>query len=136
MEQFVLVLASAYNKNLITQSSTKQELPKYQPSQNTLCTKLIHLKRRLKKLVSKADSLVDKTLSCPHIKLSKSKTLNLDGVETGIFLTDFAQKLRRENADVPDSYFILLDTAGISLTLIPNQDSQAKEREIWVFFKI
>ena len=34
MEQFVLVPASVYNKSLITQSVTKQELPKYQPSQN------------------------------------------------------------------------------------------------------
>ena len=29
MEQFVLVLASVYNENLITQLATKQELPKY-----------------------------------------------------------------------------------------------------------
>ena len=34
MEQFVLVPASVYNKSLIAQSVTKQELPKYQPSQN------------------------------------------------------------------------------------------------------
>ena len=34
MEQFVLVPASVYNKSLITQSVTKQELPKYPPSEN------------------------------------------------------------------------------------------------------
>ena len=34
MEQFVLVPASVYNKTLITHSATKQELPKFQPSQN------------------------------------------------------------------------------------------------------
>ena len=34
MEKFVLVPASVYNKSLIAQSVTKQELPKYQPSQN------------------------------------------------------------------------------------------------------
>ena len=34
MEHFVLVPPSVYNKNLITQSVTNQELPKYQPSQN------------------------------------------------------------------------------------------------------
>ena len=34
MDQFVLIPASVYNKSLITQSVTKQELPKYQPSQN------------------------------------------------------------------------------------------------------
>ena len=34
MEEFVLVPGSVYNKSLITQSVTKQELPKYQPSEN------------------------------------------------------------------------------------------------------
>ena len=34
MEQFVLVPAYVKNKSLITQSLTKQELPKYQPLQN------------------------------------------------------------------------------------------------------
>ena len=34
MDQFVFVPASVYNKSLITQSVTKQELPTYQPSQN------------------------------------------------------------------------------------------------------
>ena len=34
MEQFVVVPASVCNKNLITRSVTKHELPKYQPSQN------------------------------------------------------------------------------------------------------
>ena len=33
MEQFFLVPASVYNKSLITESVTKLELPKYQPSQ-------------------------------------------------------------------------------------------------------
>ena len=51
---------------------------------------------------SKADSLVDKILSCPRIKPTNSQTLILDGVETGNFLSDFAQQLRRKNADVPD----------------------------------
>ena len=34
MDQFVLVPTSVYNKSLITQSVTKREFPKYQPSQN------------------------------------------------------------------------------------------------------
>ena len=58
-----------------------------------------------KKLFSKADPLVDKILSSPRIKLSNSKTLILDGVETGIFLSDFVQQLRRKNADVPDIFY-------------------------------
>ena len=97
-----------YNKNLITQSHTKQELPKYQPSQNPTYQIDSLKKEKNKKLFSKADSLVDKILSSPRIKLSNSETLILDGVETGIFLSDFAQQLRRQNADVPDIYFTLL----------------------------
>ena len=134
MEQFVLVPASVYNKFLITQSVTKQELPKYQPSQNHTYH-IDSLKKEINKnLFSKADPLVDKTLSRPRIKLSNSKTLILDGVETGNFLSDFAQQLRRKNADVPDIYFTLLDAAGISPTLILNQNAKAKERRSWVPF--
>ena len=136
MEQFVLVLASMYNKSLITQSVTKQELPKYQPSQNPT-NQVDSLKKEInKKLFSKADSLVDKVLSYPGIKISNSKTLILDGVETGISLLDFAQQLRRKNAEVPDIYFTLLDAAGISPTLILNQNAKAKERGSWVPSKI
>ena len=107
MEQFVLVPASVY-KSLITQSFTKQELPKYQPSQNSTY-QFDSLKKEInRKLVSIADSLVDKNLSFPRLNLSNSQTLILDGVETRIFLLDFAQQLRRENADIPDLYFTLL----------------------------
>ena len=85
MEQSVIVPASVYNKSLITQSITKQEFPKYQPSQNPTY-QVDSLKKEInKKLFSKADSLVDKILWCPRVKLSTSQTLELDGVETGIF---------------------------------------------------
>ena len=136
MDQFVLVLASVYNKNLFTQSVTKQELPKYQSSQNPTY-QIDSLKKVInKKLFSKADSLVNKRLSHPRIKLSKSQTLFLDGKETGIFRSDFAQQLRRNNADVPDIYFTLLDVVGLSATLILNLNDKAKERGSWVFFNI
>ena len=136
MEQFVLVPASVYNKSLITQSVTKQELPKYQPSQNPTY-QIDSLKKEInRKLFSNADSLVDKILSCPRIKLSKSQALILDGVETGTYLFDFAQQLRRKNADIPDIYFTVLDAAGISPTLILNQKAKAKERGSWVPFRI
>ena len=136
MDQFAVVPASVYNRTLITKSVTKQELPKYQPSQNPTY-QIDSLKKEInKKLFSEADSLVDKTLSCPRIKLSNSQTLILDGVKTGIFLSNFAQQLRRKNADVPDIYFTLLDAAGISPTLILNQNAKAKERGSWVPFKI
>ena len=123
-------------QKLNTQSVTKQELPKYQPSQNP--TYHFHsLKKEInEKLFSNIDSLVDKILSRPRIKLSNSQTLILDGVETGIFLSNFAQQLRRENAGVPDIYFSLLDAAVISPTLILNQKATAKERRSWVTFKI
>ena len=87
MEQFVFVLASVYNKSLITQSVTRQELlPKYQPSQNPTYN-FDSLKEEINKILfSKPDSLLDKTLSCPRIKLSISQNLFLDGVEIGIFL--------------------------------------------------
>ena len=87
-------------------------------------------------LFSKADSLVDKILSCPRLKLSNSQTSILDGVKTGIRLSDFAQQLRRKNADVPDIYFTLLNAAGISPTLILNQNNKAKATGSWVPFKI
>ena len=128
MDQFVLVPASGYNKSLVTQSVTKQELPKYQPSKNPTY-QIDSIKKEInKKSFSKADSLVDKFLSCPRIKLSNSQTLILDGVETGIFLSDFVQQLRRRNADVPDIYFTLIDAAGISPTLILDQNAKVKER--------
>ena len=132
MEQFVLVPASVYNKSLITLSVTKQKLPNYQLLQNPTY-QVDSLKKEInKKFFSKADSLVDKILSCPRIKLSNSQSLILDGVETVIFLWDFAQQLRRTNSDVPDINFTLLDAAGISPTLILNQNAKAKEKGSWV----
>ena len=129
MEQFVLVHASVYNKRLITQSVKNQELPK--------SCQVDSLKKEINKnLFFKADSLVDKILSCPRIKLSNSQTLILDGVESGIFLLDFAQQLRCKNADIPDLYFTLLDAAGKSPTMFLNQNAKLKERGSWVPFKI
>ena len=136
MEQFVLVPASVYNKRLINQSVTKQELPNYQLSQNPTYQIEALKNERNRKLFSKADSLVDKILTCPRIKRSNSKTLILDGKETGKYLLDFAQQMRRKNAEVPDIYFTLLDAAGISPILILNQNAKAKERGSWVPFKI
>ena len=89
-----------------------------------------------KRLLSKADSLVDKILSFPRIKFSNSQTINLDGAETGIFLLDFVQQLRRNNADIQDIYFTLLDAAGISPTLILIQNAKAKETGSWLPFII
>ena len=132
MEQFNLVPTSVYNKSCISQSVTKQELPKYQSSQNPTY-QIDSLKKEINKnLFSNADSLVDKNLSCPRIKLSISQTSILDGVEIGIFLLDFAQQLRSKNADVPDLYFKWLDAACISPTIILYQNAKATVRGSWV----
>ena len=111
MEQFVLVPASVYNKSVTTQSVTKQELPKYKAEQPpTYQIDSIRIEIN-KKLFGKADSQIDKILSCSRIKLSKSQTIILDGVDTGVLFSDFTLHLRRINADIPDIYFTLLDAA-------------------------
>ena len=136
MEQFVLVPVSVYNKCLITQSVTKQEFPKYHSSQNPFHKIHSLRKEKNKKLFFKANSLKDKKLCCPRIQLSNSQTFFLDGVETRLFLLDLVPQLRRKNADVPVIYFTLPDVAGISRTLILNQNAKAKERGSWVPSKI
>ena len=95
MEQFVLVSVSEYNKSSITQAVTKQNLPKYQPSQNSMY-QIDSLKNEETKFFSKVDSLVDKVLSCQRIRLSNLPTLFLEVTETGFFCLDFAQQLRRK----------------------------------------
>ena len=133
MEQFVLVPASVYNKNV--QSVTKQELPKYKAEQPPTY-QIDSINRDInKKLFGKADSMIDKILSCSRIKLSNSQTIILDGVDTGVLISDFTPHLRRENADVPDIYFTLLDAAGISPSLVFNQNAKAKDRGSRVPFK-
>ena len=129
MEQFFLVPASLYNKSVTAQSVTNQELPKYEAEQPS--TYQIHsLKRDLnEKFFDKADSLIDKISSCPRIKLSNSQTTILDGVDTGVLMSDFTRHLHRKNAVVPDIYFTLLDAAGISPSLVFNQNAKIKIEE-------
>ena len=134
MKQFVLVPASVYNKSVTAQSVTKQELPKYKTEQPP--TYQIESLNLNKKLFVKADPLIDKILSCSRIKLSSSQTIILDGVDTGVLISDFTLHLRRKNEDVPDIYFTLLDAAGISPSLVFNQNVKAKDRGSWVPFKV
>ena len=134
MEQFVLVPASVYNKS--AQSVKKQELPKYKAEQPPTY-QIDYLKRDIsKKLFGKADPLIDKVLSCSRIKLSNSQTKILDGVDSGVIISDFTLHFRRKNVDVPDIYFTLLDAAGISPSLDFNQNAKAKDRGSWVPFKV
>ena len=70
----------------------------------------------LKKEISRkvfviADSLLDKIFL---VHVWSSQILVLDGAETGILLLDFAQQLRRKNADISDIYFFLVGAAGYS----------------------
>ena len=136
MEQFVLVPATVYNKSVTTQSVTKQELTKYKAEQPPTY-QIDSLKRDInKKLFGKAYKLIDKILSCSRIKLPNSQTITLDGVDTGVLISDFTLHLRRKNADVPDIYFTLRDAAGISPSLVFDQNAKAKNRGSWVLFKV
>ena len=134
MEQFVVVPDSVYNKS--AQSVTKQELRKYKAEQPPTY-QIDFLKRDInKKVFGKADPLIDKILSCSRITLSNSQTIILDGVDTGVLTSDFTLHLRRKNADVPDIYFTLLNAAGISPSLVFNQNAKAKDRGSWIPFKV
>ena len=132
MEQFVLVPASVYNKS--AQSVTKQELPEYKAEQPP--TYQIDSPNLNKKRFGKADSLIDKILSRSRIKLSNSQTKCSDVVDTGVLISDFTLHLRRKKADIPDIYFTLLDAAGISPSLVFNQNAKAKDRGSWIPFKV
>ena len=136
MEQFVLVPASVYNKSVTTQSVTKQELPNYKAEQSPTY-QIDSLKRDINnKLFDKADTLIDKTFSSSRIKLSNSQTISLDGIDTGVVISDITQHLRRNKADVPDIYFTLLDAAGISPSLVFNQNAIAKDGGSWVLSNV
>ena len=87
------------------------------------------LKRDInEKLFGKSDPLIDKILSCSRIKLSNSQTIILDGVDTGVLISAFTLHFRRKNSDVPDFYVTLLNVAGISPSLLFNQNAKAKDR--------
>ena len=119
---------------MTTQSVTKQELPKYKAAPTY---QIDSLKRDInKKLLGKADALIDKTLSCSRIKLSNSQTIILDGFDTGVLISDFTLHLRRKNTDAPDIYFTLLDAAEISPSKLFNQNAIAKVRGSWAPFKV
>ena len=139
MDMFNLVSASVYNNNnksLSKLTVTEQEVPKYQAEQNPTYW-IDSLKKEINKnLFARADSLVEKILSFTRIKLSNSQSLLLDGVETGVLLSDFAQQLRRNNSDVPDIYFTLLDSAAICPTLVLNHNAEVKEGGSCVLFKL
>ena len=97
MEQFVFVPASVYKKSVTTQSVTKQELPNYKAEQPPTY-QIESLKRDINKKMC-TDKLIDKIFPCCRIKFSNSQTINSDGVETGVLISDFtfASKRRRRS---------------------------------------
>ena len=136
MEQFVLVPLSVYNNSNSPSIVTKQELPKYKPEQTPTYHKVTLKKEINQQLSTSASPLVNKILESPCIKLSNSNTLILDGIETGVLLKDFAQRLKRKNVPIPDIYFTLLDAASITPNLVVNSHAKGKERGAWIPFKI
>ena len=101
MQRFVFVPASVYNKIMTTQSVTKQETPKYKAEQPPTY-KIGFLKRdNNKKLFGKADTPIDKILSCYPIKISNSQNNNFGwcwywSVNLRLYST-FASKKRRRS---------------------------------------
>ena len=95
MEQFILVPASFYNKSLITQLVRRRGIQKYQPLQNPAHQNDSLKKEVNKTMVARADTLVDKDLCCPPIRLSKSQTSKIDVVQTDVLLSDSAQQLQK-----------------------------------------
>ena len=107
---------------------TKQELPKYKPEQTPTYQK-DRFKKEINQYPSRSVSLlVNKTLESPLIKLSNSDTLILNGIETGVLLMDFAQRLKRKNVPIPDIYFTLPDEASITTEFVVNSHAKGKER--------
>ena len=87
-------------------------------------------------LTTSATPLLNKVLEFPRSKLSNSNTLILSGIETGVLLKDFAQRLRRKNGPIPFIYFPLLDAVCIPPDLVVNSHAKGRQRAAWIPFKI
>ena len=59
----------------------------------------------------------------------------MDGVENDVLLSILAQQLRPKNAVISDIYFNLLDSAGISSTLVLNEIAETKRKGNCIPFK-
>ena len=136
MEQFVLVPLSVYNSSNSSTIVTKQELPKYKHEHTPMYQKVTLKKEINQQLSTSASPLVNKILESPRIKLLNSNIFILDGIETGVLLKDFAQRLKRKNVAIPDIYFTLLDAVSITLNLVVNSNAKGKEGGAWIPFKI
>ena len=127
MEQFVLVPLSVYNSRNNPTIVTKQELPKYKSEQTPTYHKDTLRKEINQQFSTSASPLLNKILDSSCIKLSNFNTLILDGIETGVLLKEFAQRLSRKNVPILDNYFTLLDAASITPDLVINRHAKGKE---------
>ena len=79
---------------------------------------------------------MNKLLESPRIKLSKSNTLILDGIEIGVQLKDFVQRLKRQNVPISDIYFTLFDAASVTPDIVINRCAKGKKGGASIHFKI
>ena len=128
----MLLPISVYNSNFKKPTVvTKKELPTHQ-SEEKPTYQIESVKKDINEhLFAKAYSLVDEVLSSPRIKLSTSNFLIMDGRGNGVPLADFAETLKRKNAEVPDICFTLLDAADITTSLVLKENARQKEKGIW-----
>ena len=136
MEQFVIVPFSVNNSSNSPTIVTKQELPNYKPEQTPTYHKSTLKKEINQQLSTSVCPLEDKILESHRMKLSTSNTFILDGIEIGVLLKDFAQRLKRKIVPIPDIYFTLLDASSITLDLVVISHDKGKERGAWMPFKI
>ena len=129
MEKFVLVPLSAYNSSNNRTVVTKQELSKYKPEQTPTYHKHTLKNEYNQQLSTTASPLVNKILESPRIKLSNSNNLILDGIETGVLLKDFAQRLKRKIVTIADIFILLYLTQPASLPTLLSTVIQRVKKE-------
>ena len=136
MDQFGCVPASVYNEKCLNfrqfqkrsfQSIKLNKLPR---------TKIVRLQKKQRKIGLQSRLLGRHNFVFSSYEGFKFADFNIGSCMNWNFLLDFVQQLRRKKADIPDIYFPLLDTTGISPTLIWNQKAKCKQRESWVPLKI
>ena len=118
MEQFFLVPLSVYKNSNSPTIVTKQELPKHKPEQTPTYHKDTLKREIIQQLSTSASPLVNKILETPRIKLSNSNTLIPDGIETGVLLKVFAQRLKRKNLPIHDITLLYLTQPASLPTLL------------------
>ena len=83
MDQCVCVPDSVYKERLTKESFVKQVFPLYQIQKNPANSMLLNgtlEKETNKKVLARANSLVDKYLYYPHVVLQKPQSIFLNGV--------------------------------------------------------